>query len=176
MTTELKRFTEAYATMTVAAYEPLILRWISLIGIRFISNAVAYRLPKAAAIRFDGKTPAALALSKTLRKSLPAQIDFEFRGQETRVPIDIHGRAITPEAIQKVEVPNFPNAVAIGKDVYLNGFSITNPAHLTGEQGPSVGEATPAGMVGASGTAAPAAAETRFNSFTQGSVERGRTR
>ena len=80
MTTELKRFTEAYATMTVAAYEPLILRWISLIGIRFISNAVAYRLPKAAAIKFDGKTPAALALSKTLRKPLPAQIDFEFRG------------------------------------------------------------------------------------------------
>jgi hypothetical protein len=40
MATELKRFTEAYATMTVAAYEPLILRWISLIGTRFISNAV----------------------------------------------------------------------------------------------------------------------------------------
>jgi hypothetical protein len=96
MTTELKRFTEAYATMTVAAYEPLILRWISLIGIRFISNSVAYRLPKAAAIKLDGKTPSSLALSKTLRKPLPAQIDFEFRGQEMRVPIDIHGRAIPP--------------------------------------------------------------------------------
>ena len=47
MTTELKRFTEAYATMTVAAYEPLILRWISLIGIRFISNSVAHRLPRS---------------------------------------------------------------------------------------------------------------------------------
>jgi hypothetical protein len=41
MATELKRFTGAYATMTVAAYEPFILRCISLIGIRFISNAVA---------------------------------------------------------------------------------------------------------------------------------------
>ena len=29
MTTELKKFTEAYATMTVASYQPLILRWIS---------------------------------------------------------------------------------------------------------------------------------------------------
>jgi len=29
MTTELKRFTEAYASMTVAAYEPLIIRWYS---------------------------------------------------------------------------------------------------------------------------------------------------
>ncbi len=36
MATELKRFTEAYATITIAAHEPLILRWISLIGIRFI--------------------------------------------------------------------------------------------------------------------------------------------
>ncbi len=36
MATELKRFTEAYATITIAAHEPLILRWISLIGIRFL--------------------------------------------------------------------------------------------------------------------------------------------
>ena len=57
MATELKRFTGAYATMTVAAYEPFILRWISLSGIWFISNAVAYRLPKAVAIKLDG-TPA----------------------------------------------------------------------------------------------------------------------
>ena len=41
MPTDLKRFNEAYATMTVAAYEPMILHWISLIGIRFISNEVA---------------------------------------------------------------------------------------------------------------------------------------
>ena len=45
MTTELKRFTEAYATMTVAAYEPLILRWISLIGIRFIPAELPRKSP-----------------------------------------------------------------------------------------------------------------------------------
>ena len=45
MTTELKRFTEPYATTTVAAYEPLILRWISLIGIRFIPVELPRKLP-----------------------------------------------------------------------------------------------------------------------------------
>ena len=29
MSTELHRFTEAYATMTLAVYEPLIIRWVS---------------------------------------------------------------------------------------------------------------------------------------------------
>jgi hypothetical protein len=33
MTTELKRFTEAYASMTVAAYEPLIIRWYSKLAL-----------------------------------------------------------------------------------------------------------------------------------------------
>jgi len=130
MSTELKRFTGAYATMTVAAYEPLILRWISLVGIRFISNAVAYRLPKAAAVKYDGKKPAALALSRSIRTPLPRQIDYKFEGPEIRVPIDIHGQAIEPEALTKVNVPGFPNAVAVGKDVYLRGLSETDPERL----------------------------------------------
>lgn len=29
MTTELKMFTDAYATMTVAVYQPLIVKWVS---------------------------------------------------------------------------------------------------------------------------------------------------
>lgn len=142
MTTELKRFTEAYATMTVAAYEPLILRWVSLIGIRFISNAVAYRLPKATAIKFDGKTPAALALSQTIRKPVPQEIKFKFDGQDIRVPIDIHGRAINPGDVKNVKVPGYPNAVSIGKDVYLKGFSATDPDRLFAKiEGAASGEA-----------------------------------
>jgi hypothetical protein len=162
MTTELKRFTNAYATMTVATYEPVILHWISLIGIRFISNAVAYRLPKASAVKFDGKTPAALALSQTLRKPIPPEIDFNFDGQTMRVPIDIHGRAISPDAVKKVEVPNYPNAVAIGKDIYLNGFSETDPAQLAENQIAYLSEKdTPIAR-------AVAQFASRANSFTQG--------
>lgn len=125
MTTELKRFTEAYATMTVAAYEPLILRWVSLIGIRFISNASVQRLPKATAIKFDGKIPAGLALSKTIRKAIPRDIDFNFDGPLPNVPIDIHGRPVNPSFVKKIDVAGYPNAVAVGKDVYLHGFPTT---------------------------------------------------
>ena len=128
MTTEMKRFTEAYATMTVAAYEPLILHWISLIGIKFVSNAVAYRLPKAQAVNFDGKTPAALVLGKTVAKALPTKINYQFANQDLQVPIDIHGRAIDPATVTKLDVGGYPNAVAVGKDVYLNGLSETDPA------------------------------------------------
>ena len=161
MTTELKRFSEAYATMTVAAYEPVILRWISLISIRFISNAVAYRMPKALAVKFDGKTPAALALSKTLRKPIPREIDFKFDGPDLHIPIDIHGRAISPDVIKKVEVPNFPHAVAIGKDVYLNGFSETDPAQLV--EGPVA-----PGDKGTSISRVLTQLASRVNTFTQG--------
>jgi len=162
MTTELKRFTGAYATMTVAAYEPLILRWISLIGIRFISNAVAYRLPKATAVKYDGKKPAALALGRSIRSPLPRQIDYKFEGPEIRVPIDIHGRAIEPEALTKVNVPGFPNAVAVGKDVYLRGFSETDPERLV------EGQASPHTEAGAPAVRLMSRLASRAGTFTQG--------
>jgi hypothetical protein len=127
MATELKRFTEAYATMTVAAYEPLILRWVSLIGIRFIATAAAPRLPKAVAVKFDGKTPAALAWNKSIRKPIPREINYKFEGKLPAVPIDVHGRPIDPAIVKKVDVAGYPNAVAVGKDVYLHGFPITEP-------------------------------------------------
>lgn len=127
MTTELKKFTEAYATMTVAAYEPLILHWVSLLGIRFVSNSVATRLPKAKAVNFDGRRPASLALSHTLRDRPPHQLDFSAEADDVKVPISINGKAVDPTMVKRVDVPGFPNAVAVGKDVYLRGFSETDP-------------------------------------------------
>lgn len=43
MTTELKRFTEAYASMTVAAYEPLIIRWYSQLSIWHLADMFVAR-------------------------------------------------------------------------------------------------------------------------------------
>jgi hypothetical protein len=162
MTTEIKRFSEAYATMTVAAYEPLILRWISLISIRFIANESAQRLTKAAAIKYDGKQPAGLALSQTIRKPIPREIMYKFEGQDLRVPIDNHGRPISPELVKKVAVEGYPNAVAVGKDVYLNGFPTTEPALLLHDQDP--------GMSTVEGTVARMFTQTsaRLGSLTQG--------
>jgi len=162
MSTDLKRFNEAYATMTVAAYEPMILRWISQIGIRFISNEIAYRLPKSAAVKFDGKSPAALAFSQTIRKRLPSKIDVKSDAQAMRVPIDIHGRALSPDTVRKVNVSGFPNAVAHGNDVYLEGFSETDPSQLVQESlGTIKGEAAPMARLFSQVTS-------RMSSFAQG--------
>lgn len=158
MTTELKRFTEAYATMTVAAYEPLILRWISQVGIRFIASAAAYRQTKALAVQFDGTKPAVLALAKSTRTPPPSVIKHRFSDQAIRVPIDIHGRAIDPNDAVKVEVPGYPRAVAVGKDVYLNGPAETDPSLLLGNDGANASVLSRA----VSGLAAKATA------FTQG--------
>src|SRR5690242_10291656 len=109
MTTEIKRFSGAYATMTVAAYEPMILHWISMIGIRFIANEMASRYPKAAAVRFTGKVPAAMVLSQTIRKPIPRSVDFAGHEEDPSIPIDIHGRPISPDVVSPVSVPGFPN-------------------------------------------------------------------
>ena len=43
MTTVLKRFNDAYATMTVAVYEPLVVQWYSQIVVKMISDHVVDR-------------------------------------------------------------------------------------------------------------------------------------
>ena len=135
MTTELKKFTEAYATMTVAAYEPLILKWVSLLGIRFVANAVVTRVPKARAVAYDGKLPAALALSKTTRTPVPRNVDFTAEPDQLAVPFSVSGAPVDPSTAKRIEVPGFPDAVAIGKDVYLHGFSVTDPNLLFSRDG-----------------------------------------
>lgn len=43
MTTELKRFADAYATLTFAVYEPLIMRWYSGLGMTAIASSYTKR-------------------------------------------------------------------------------------------------------------------------------------
>jgi hypothetical protein len=88
MATELKRFTEAYATMTIAAYEPLILRWVSRVGIRFISNEIAKRFPKASAARIDGSIPMGLTLSQNVGRLQQPSVASD----STAIPLTIMRR------------------------------------------------------------------------------------
>lgn len=43
MTTELKRFTDAYATMTIAVYEPVIAKWYSQTGLAALADSYIVR-------------------------------------------------------------------------------------------------------------------------------------
>jgi hypothetical protein len=70
MTTELKRFEGAYATMTVAVYEPLILQWWSGLGIWMLADAAVQR---AYSLKATSRT--AMTSHKILkREPLPANL------------------------------------------------------------------------------------------------------
>ncbi|MCH9632952.1 MAG: hypothetical protein S4CHLAM6_12980 [Chlamydiae bacterium] len=45
MASKIRKFTDAYATMTVAVYEPLVLKWVSEWGLREIASINASRAP-----------------------------------------------------------------------------------------------------------------------------------
>ena len=62
MATQLKKFTDAYATLTVATYEPLILRWVSQWGLGTLATDMALRLPKTELLA-DRPLPTAVLLS-----------------------------------------------------------------------------------------------------------------
>lgn len=91
MSTELKRFTDAYATMVVATYEPLILRWISLTGVRSLSSILAQRLTKAKDTKYDDKMLTVQALAQTIKNSLPKTIPYNGSDPGLQPALDING-------------------------------------------------------------------------------------
>jgi hypothetical protein len=105
-----------------------------------VSSAVATRLPKAAIVGFDGSRPAALALNETIGTSVPRALDFSAEDTSFSVPISINGHAVDPSDVKQLDVPGFPNAVAVGKDVFLHGFTETDPNLLFA---PNEGKASP---------------------------------
>ncbi|WP_203909124.1 hypothetical protein [Rhizocola hellebori] len=68
MTTQLSPFRDAYATLTVAVYEPLILRWISDWALGTFASTVAWRAHKGAAVaRVRGNLPTAMRVGAARR-------------------------------------------------------------------------------------------------------------
>jgi hypothetical protein len=63
MTTELKRFADAYATLTFAVYEPLIVRWYSGLTVTAIANAYVKRAHVATAT-----TRSAMSISEDISR------------------------------------------------------------------------------------------------------------
>jgi hypothetical protein len=124
MTTELKKFEDAYATMVVASYEPLFLRWFSGYGISIMANVMAYRLPVTAMMKqHEGVAPAGqldlvgnagkLILPSTeLMKNLGAGSS----GKEVN-PID--DMIENPKA---AKVEGFPDAKQIGSTIQFSGL------------------------------------------------------
>ena len=129
MTTELRKFNEAYATMVVAVYQPLILKWYSGWTIFTAADVMAWRLQKGKHIRFDGKFATAQALNIGRQgPKLPAQIPGVTAVAGRVQAADVTGRAMPGVDVQRVDLKGFPDAVAIGGKVYPHGVLNVEPA------------------------------------------------
>ncbi len=122
MTTELKRFSDAYATMTVAVYQPLTVRWISGWTLSNTADLLANRLSKARGLDIDGSLSTAAAMKTSRVGRLPKQPPPVDGGQELPppTPVDSSGNPIAAE-IRAVQLEGFPDAVNVGGRIYPFG-------------------------------------------------------
>ncbi len=125
MTTELAKFKEAYATMTVATYEPLILRWVSAWGLRTISSIIAERLPRSAAIKRHAAEPTAVAVlgSRSLRPLPSAETMAKVSEKAQLATVDSFP-ADERGLVQKIALEGFPNAVAYRGVIHPDGMTV----------------------------------------------------
>lgn len=127
MTTELSKFKDAYATMTVAVYEPLILKWVSGWTLLTMAGVVANRMARANLINREALSTAvavsaAHSLSRTARLPTVDALNraAQSAGIATREDDVLKERA----GVQKVSVKGFPEAVAYRGIIYPHGLAL----------------------------------------------------
>ena len=124
MPTDLERFQHAYASVTVATYQPLVLRWVSGWTLENLASTMAWRAQKALRIGFDGTNVTAAALNAgRLRAALPDQLGGipTGRRQPPSTPVDNFGNPLVAADVQPVPIDGYPDAVMVGDKVYLTG-------------------------------------------------------
>ncbi len=130
MATSLGRFSDAYATMTVATYEPLILRWISGFTLFQLSHLLARRAVKAKAVGYEVGTTTAIAMSRSFRRQLPAKIDAGRQQVEQAPPVTRVGAPVLKLDAPNVRVEGFPLATLANGVVQLAGLTQFDPTGM----------------------------------------------
>ncbi len=125
MTTTIDKFQDAYATQTLAVYEPLILRWVSGWSILTASSTMAWRGQKARYYSTNGvlATAHALNTSKFVPR-LPHEPNFGTIDPVPEVEIEAiskDGKPFALNQVKKIKMDGFPNAIAYNGNVYPQG-------------------------------------------------------
>ncbi len=129
MTTRLERFSDAYASMVVAVYEPLLLRWFSGQSLRTVARTLSAR---RGAAKFDDAISTADAVN---RGRAPADVPWA-RGSVTEADtvapppatIDDVGARLPENAVRRLSVPGFPDAVTVAGRIIPHGLLEVRPA------------------------------------------------
>lgn len=131
MTTYLKRFQDAYATVTAATYEPLILNWVSTCTLTTIANVAAKQSMK---------------VDPSMLRVMPTALAFNMSARTTRLPDDIqvndtvlNAMKIDPGIVtlnsagnriernaRMIHIEGYPNAVQVGDKIHLHGITNAN--------------------------------------------------
>lgn len=126
MTTKLGKFTDAYASMTVAVYQPLILRWVSGLGIAMTADTLAWRALHSAKLPRDAKMSTFERLAGGARSPRGPEIEFpdDAKSRKTTIgpAIDPTGGIIGQEYVRSIEIAGYPDAVAVGNAIYPRGI------------------------------------------------------
>lgn len=133
MATELNLYTDAYATMTVATYQPLIVRWVSLFGIAGLSSVLAHRYPKAKALKLQEPDGLAMKFSRSLRKRLPKPNLAAGNAAaflKTLTPMDAAGFPAGEGSVEPADVQGFTSALKFQGVDYPRGITKLDPATI----------------------------------------------
>jgi hypothetical protein len=119
----LSRFNDAYATMTVAVYEPLALGWFSAWSLYLCADTMARRAQRSRPAKGTKLLPTALQLG--LGQDAPRRpgLDPSLRGTAAAPPtyVDTRGRPFTAAQAKPVTVTGYPRATLVGPDLFPRG-------------------------------------------------------
>lgn len=123
--TELTKFEDAYATMTVAVYEPVVLHWWSWYSLGTLATTLAKRAVKSKALAsasIQGPTAYMLATSDSrVRFARPMVEQGEVRSPPRTADMD--GALLDRENTAAFRMEGAPNAQRVGSIVYPQGVA-----------------------------------------------------
>jgi hypothetical protein len=124
MATELKKFEDAYASMVLATYEPLILKWVSGFALCNLASALASRL-NTRPTRNDGRlsTSQQLVMDRRVEglPNLPKK-DPKLRSKGLQRPLSNTSRPLDEKGVTPVHVEGFPEALEFDGKIFLHGL------------------------------------------------------
>lgn len=123
--TKLTKFEDAYATMTVAVYEPIIMHWWSWYTFGTLATVLAKRAVKAKALG-EAKLmgPTAFLLATTGSGTAFAKPAMgEVRYAPAKKVADLDGALVDPEETGAVKLEGAANAQRVGGVVYPHGVA-----------------------------------------------------
>lgn len=124
MATELKKIDDAYASMLLATYEPLILKWISGYAICNLASTLAYRMntrPTRLEAKFSTAQQLIMDRKVTGLPDLPKK-DPKLRSKGLQRPMSNTFRPLDEKLVTPVQVEGYPEAIEFDGKIYLHGL------------------------------------------------------